>query len=175
MADWFYVKNGEQKGPVSKEFLQGLVQSGQFQRTDLVWTEGMKDWAPAQAAGELGLAPSVLPQAGAAPDAPVPPEINFQGAVAAPALKPAGLAIASLVLGILGILLCGCCGPFSLLAVIFGHVAWAQVNRQPAVFSGKGMAIAGLILGYLGLIAFIIFAVLGIFGAIMEELSKQMN
>jgi hypothetical protein len=55
MADWYYLKNGGQKGPVQKEFIHGLLESGQFQRTDLVWKEGMTDWLPAQGVSELEL------------------------------------------------------------------------------------------------------------------------
>lgn len=56
-----------------------------------------------------------------------------------------GLAIASLVLGILWLYWIG-----SILAVIFGHVALRQVRRDPYQ-GGRGMAIAGLVLGYVGL------------------------
>jgi hypothetical protein len=56
-----------------------------------------------------------------------------------------GFAIASMVLGILWIWWIG-----SILAVIFGHVALGQIARQNQ--SGRGMAIAGLVLGYIGLL-----------------------
>ena len=39
----------------------------------------------------------------------------------------------------------------SILAVIFGHVALSQIKRSMGALTGRGMAIAGLILGYLGL------------------------
>lgn len=55
-----------------------------------------------------------------------------------------GLAIASLILGILWIYWIG-----SILAVIFGHVALSQTKKNPAS-GGRGMAIAGLVLGYIG-------------------------
>src|SRR5437879_6309887 len=55
-----------------------------------------------------------------------------------------GLAIASLVLGILWIFWLG-----SILAVVFGHVALGQIRRSKQ--SGRGLAIAGLTLGWLGL------------------------
>ena len=55
-----------------------------------------------------------------------------------------GMAIASLILGILWIYWIG-----SILAVIFGHVALSQMKKNPAS-SGRGMAIAGLVLGYIG-------------------------
>lgn len=54
-----------------------------------------------------------------------------------------GLAIASLVLGIIWIYWIG-----SILAIIFGAVALKQCNRGER--SGRGMAIAGLVLGLVG-------------------------
>jgi hypothetical protein len=59
--------------------------------------------------------------------------------------RTSGLAIASLVLGLVWIYWIG-----SILAVIFGHIALAETKRDPRV-SGRGLAIAGLVLGYLGL------------------------
>jgi hypothetical protein len=57
-----------------------------------------------------------------------------------------GFAIASLVLGLIWIYWVG-----SILAIVFGHVAIRQIARSGDQESGRGMAIAGLILGYLGL------------------------
>ena len=56
-----------------------------------------------------------------------------------------GLAIASMVLGIVWIY-----GIGSILAVIFGHVALSQIKRSVGSQRGRGMAIAGLVLGYIG-------------------------
>lgn len=62
--------------------------------------------------------------------------------------KPtSGLAITSLICGLLQFL---CCGLGSLLAVIFGHVALGQTRRGER--AGAGLAITGLVLGYLGLL-----------------------
>ena len=55
-----------------------------------------------------------------------------------------GLAVASLVVGCLWVWWIG-----SLLAVVFGHMALNQIARTGQ--SGRGMAIAGLVLGYIGL------------------------
>lgn len=75
--------------------------------------------------------------------------------------KTSGLAIASLVLGILWL---GWIG--SLLAVIFGHVALGHIKQSGGRMHGRGMAVAGLVLGYIGL-AFIAAALLfGFMGAI---------
>jgi hypothetical protein len=63
-----------------------------------------------------------------------------------------GFAVASLVLGILWLFWVG-----SLLAVIFGHVATNQIDQSGGVQGGRGMAVAGFVLGYVGL------GILGIF------------
>lgn len=81
-----------------------------------------------------------------------------------------GLAIASMVLGILALVL-SCCVPYipfvlSLLAVVLGAVALAKKTN------GKGMAIAGLVCGILGLIPAVIVAIAG--ASIINELSSMM-
>jgi hypothetical protein len=61
-----------------------------------------------------------------------------------------GLAIASLVLGVLAII-----PPLMVLtglpAIITGHVARHRANKQPGSYGGRRMAMAGLITGYLGM------------------------
>lgn len=64
--------------------------------------------------------------------------------VTAPASGTNGFAVASLIFGLLG---------GGLLAIIFGHIAHSQIKRTPQ--AGKGMATAGLILGYLGLVVMV--------------------
>jgi hypothetical protein len=51
-----------------------------------------------------------------------------------------------MVLGIVWIYWIG-----SLLAVIFGHVALSQIKRANGWQRGRGMAIAGLVLGYVAI------------------------
>lgn len=78
---------------------------------------------------------------------PAPPvAIVAQGAIAK---RTSGLAVASLVLGILGIWI---------LAVIFGGIAISQTGKDPNL-SGRGMAIAGLILGMVGFLITILVVV----------------
>jgi hypothetical protein len=68
--------------------------------------------------------------------------------------KTSGLAIASLVLGILWLYWIG-----TILAVIFGHVALSRIKRSSGQLRGRGLAIAGLVFGYLG-VATLVFAIL---------------
>jgi hypothetical protein len=65
------------------------------------------------------------------------------------------MAIASMVLGILWIYWIG-----SILALIFGMVAKNQIDRAGGYEQGRGMAIAGIVLGWVGigfLLIFILF------------------
>lgn len=68
-----------------------------------------------------------------------------------------GMAVASMVLGIVGVILGWLLmGVPSVLAVIFGHVALAAIRRTGQ--HGRGMAIAGLVTGYIvvGIVALLI-------------------
>ena len=62
-----------------------------------------------------------------------------------------GNAIASLVLGILGLVLC----PIicSVLAIVFGQQARGQIERDPNL-TGAGLAQAGYIMGIVGLVLY---------------------
>jgi hypothetical protein len=70
-----------------------------------------------------------------------------------------------------------CCGfVFPLLAIVFGHIAYSNISRQPTALTGKGMAIAGFTMGYVGLMfGLFVFFVLGTatvsMAAIMQELT----
>jgi hypothetical protein len=93
----------------------------------------------------------------AAPGSPAPyyqpaPAAGYGIPVMAVAAMPtSGLAVASMVLGIVGVTF----GWFllgipCLLAVIFGHIGLNQTRNN--LKAGRGMAIAGLVLGYIFII-----------------------
>lgn len=96
---------------------------------------------------------------------PAPPAFAYPyGApYAAPMPMPSretnGFAIASLVCAILGL----CAGFLAALpAIVFGHVALAQINRSGGMQQGRGMAIAGLAIGYVFLalpVLYIVFLI----------------
>jgi hypothetical protein len=65
--------------------------------------------------------------------------------------QTSGFAVASLVLGIIGFFL----NPLSILAVIFGAIALSQSGKNPA-FRGKGMAVAGLVMGIIVIILWVV-------------------
>lgn len=102
------------------------------------------------AAPQPGYAPPPA-QPGYAPPASQPgygayPSAGYPAAASRPTSP---LAVASLICGIAGVVLIWAIIPVlaSIAAVITGHMALGQIKRQPGI-GGRGLAIAGLILGY---------------------------
>ncbi len=80
--EWFYAKRGKQEGPIDIATLQGMLRSGQVAPTDLVWRDGMPEWAPAGQIAELS--------AGAGPP-PQPAPISLPGGLQIPQAGPAAV------------------------------------------------------------------------------------
>lgn len=82
-----------------------------------------------------------------------------------------GLAIGSLVCGILS---CVCCFSFITgpAALIMGFMAKKKADEDPANFGGRGLALGGMITGALGLVLFVVLVIIqvlfGVMGAIMR-------
>jgi drug/metabolite transporter (DMT)-like permease len=87
-----------------------------------------------------------------------PPVGGFQ-----PAPPTNGKATTSLVLGICGILLCPLV--LSIPALVIGYKARREIDRSSGATGGRGLAVAGIVLGWIGLVfgllilAFFIFAI----------------
>jgi hypothetical protein len=107
-----------------------------FPRTDAGWRDAWERYAVLEPAGQ----PVAQPGApGGPPTAPTePPRTN-------------GMAVASLVLGILWFWWIG-----SVLALIFGYVGKSEIDRSGGRQTGRGLAIAGIVLGWIGIAAGII-------------------
>lgn len=78
-----------------------------------------------------------------------------------PAVPASGLSTAALVLGICGFFTCGLT---SVLAVIFGHIGLGQTRNGQ--MTGRGQAVAGLVLGYIVLAPELLFLLFGLLGAV---------
>lgn len=76
-----------------------------------------------------------------------------------------GFAIASLVLGIVGILLV----LPSILALIFGYIARRQIRERGQ--SGAGMAVAGIVLGWVVVGFFVVLLVIGFIAGALGAVS----
>lgn len=83
---------------------------------------------------------------------------TFQNQVLAVRQKYNGMAIASMVLGIVWVYWIG-----SILAVIFGFIAKRQIKERGE--QGSGMATAGLVLGWVGVGILVIVLIVGAIAA----------
>ncbi|WP_397606605.1 DUF4190 domain-containing protein [Silanimonas sp.] len=76
-----------------------------------------------------------------------------------PVRRTSSMAIVSLVAGLLGWTFAPWLG--SIIAIITGHMARAEIRRDPAGLEGDGLAVAGLVLGW-AMILLSVFTVLAI-------------
>ncbi|HWB60892.1 MAG TPA: DUF4190 domain-containing protein [Chthoniobacteraceae bacterium] len=157
-------RNGQQSGPFSPEQIKAQLASGALQPGDLAWYEGAADWMPLSSVpGIAAVPPPALPRPVDMPMArrPIPMMAQPQ--------STSGLAIASMILGLLGFFLSFLAG---IPAIICGHVALSKIKRAGGALGGKGMAITGLVTGY-GFSTFYIAILAGIalpvFAAVREK------
>jgi hypothetical protein len=93
--------------------------------------------------------PYATPGYGQYPPGPYPP---YGGG-------PNGLAVASLILGLVGWPFCGI---GSIVAVVLGFIARGQIKASGGRQSGDGMALAGIILGCIGIALMALWIVLAV-------------
>ena len=146
-------------GVFSEQEVREGLSAGRFAPTDIGWREGMATWQPLSQFPEFGgvAAPAVPPvQPGAVPMSSV--------------AKTEPLAIWSLVLSLVGLFCCGFVVGIG--GVVCGHLALSKLQREPQL-QGRGLAIAGLIIGYLAIVFWLIYVVF--FGGLsfLRELSHQ--
>ncbi|MBI3838955.1 MAG: DUF4339 domain-containing protein, partial [Planctomycetia bacterium] len=58
---WYWMQDGQKRGPVATAGLRELVAKGQLKPTDMIWREGLPKWVPAAQA--KGLFPAETPTA----------------------------------------------------------------------------------------------------------------
>ncbi len=101
----------------------------------------------------------------------VPPPPAFAQSAALPAQrarKTSGMAIASLVLGILWIYWLG-----SILALAFGYIAKKEIRDSNEPIEGSGLATAGIVLGWVGIGTLTVVIGLIVLAAVFEQQEKK--
>jgi uncharacterized RDD family membrane protein YckC len=80
-GSWFYVDQGQQRGPVATEELAAWIQSARLPRDVQVWREGLPQWAPAETLPEITsqLQPvAFFVMAGNGPQGPVDAQVMLE-------------------------------------------------------------------------------------------------
>jgi Domain of unknown function (DUF4190)/GYF domain 2 len=119
--------DGKEYGPVNGEVLRQWITEGRANAQTRVKAEGAGDWQTLASVPEFE-------ELFALPAGAVLPLFAAQAET-----KTSGLAVTSLVLGLVGI-----CGITALVGLIMGIVALVKINRSGGRLSGQGLAIAGI-------------------------------
>ncbi|MEV1288729.1 DUF4190 domain-containing protein [Micromonospora sp. NPDC049679] len=106
---------------------------------------------------------------------PYPPAVHLAPPQIVVQTPPAsGISTAAMVLGILGVLGGWCLfGLPCVLAVIFGHIGLHETRHGTK--SGRGMAVAGLVLGYVFVGPMIMFTSMVFFGGLIGAATPTTN
>lgn len=79
------------------------------------------------------------------------------------------LAMASMIVGLSGVLLSWCFGPVpGIVALVLGLVALSQIKKSPEKYTGKGMAIAGIVIGAVNIAFYILLMIFWILASALS-------
>lgn len=148
MANYLIIGgDGKEYGPVTADDLRQWIAAGRANAQTQAKCEGDAEFRPLAQFPEFAVlfAPRVA-------GSTTPPPLA--AAPAAPA-KTSGMAISSLVLGILGMFTCGAT---ALVGLILGIIAMTKVKRSGGKLGGNGIALAGVIVSAVFLFMIPIFA-----------------
>ena len=196
-TEWFYVKDGQQLGPVSRSELDQIVQRGEIGSDSLVWQEGMENWEPHAGLASSAPPPPPTAAAGAPPPAagsasgtrpctecgrtyPEKDLIPYGDQAVCPSCKQEffakakqangpglrgqrpmgqpspqnGLALAGLITSIVSLSGTCCYGLGFVVAIVSLILSVMGLNRAKAdpMETGKGLAIAGIVISIIALL-----------------------
>jgi hypothetical protein len=143
----------QEYGPVSADDIRQWIADGRITAQTNAIAEGGTEWKPLAAfpefAGALAAAArTALPVATFAARPSPAPSASF--AAPRPRAKTSGMAIASLILGILGVFSCGIT---ALVGLILGFLARGKIRKSQGSLRGGGIALAGTIVSGVCLLA----------------------
>ncbi|HEX4644868.1 MAG TPA: DUF4190 domain-containing protein [Verrucomicrobiae bacterium] len=124
--------DGKEYGPISAEQVRQWIAQGRANGQTKIQLEGNNEWK------SLSEFPEFAP---ALPATPPPLPTSVQSIASEPP-RTSGMAVASLICGILGLFIC-ITAPVGL---VLGIMAHGKINRSQGRLTGSGLAIAGIIL-----------------------------
>lgn len=158
--------DGKEYGPVATDVLMKWVGEGRVNGLTKVLPEGAPEWKDVAAIPELAAALAA------------PPPATLAAYQAALGTRTNPMALTGMILGLVSISvgLCCCYGlPFSVPGIIFSCIGLSQIKNNPQAYTGRGMAIAGLVLSILSILLavglFVLFFTLS-FSDIMRDVNK---
>jgi hypothetical protein len=148
----YKIRGADQKeyGPVSSDQIRQWIAEHRLNAQSLGQSEGSMEWKPlsefADFAAALASGPEMRPPTAGVPTLPT--------LTAYQTPKTNTMAIAGFVLGILSVSGCLCSYglPANILGLVFSIIGLTQINANPEMEKGKGLAIAGIVLSAAGLL-----------------------
>jgi hypothetical protein len=162
--------DGREYGPATAEQMRQWLTENRVHAATLVQKEGADSWQPFSALPEFSDATGGSRPAPLAASGPG----SFSSGSAAPRQNP--MALTGMIMGIASLVtLCGCYGfPFQILGIIFSLIGLAQIKKSPESFTGRGMAIVGLVLSIFSIV--LLVSLIAIFGTFFYgEIKKEMR
>jgi len=132
--------DGKEYGPVSAEVLRQWIAERRANGQTRVQAEGSTEWKTLSELSEFSAAFTSVSGAASPPPLSAAPATMPQG-------KTSRMAVASLVLGILGF-----CGITAIIGVILGIAAQVKISKSGGRLKGSGLAIAGIVVSGIMLI-----------------------
>ncbi|HPQ69224.1 MAG TPA: DUF4190 domain-containing protein [bacterium] len=153
----YTVRIGEQDFPVNDlPTLQAMMQAGRINAATWVYDHAAGNW---RAAGEILAATPPIGPPSAAPI--VPGEVLPPSATFTPGMQKTtpAMAILSLIFSIVGFFTCIVLG---IVGIVLGNKARGQIDGNPQLFQGRGLATAGIILGWIQVAILPVIAILAL-------------
>ncbi len=146
--------DGREYGPISANQLRQWIAERRANAATRVLVEGSTDWKTLGSLSEFSALFATTPSF--SPTTVFVPKTN-------------GFAVTGMILGILSVVFgLSCClfccygMPFNILGLIFSVIGLIQISNNPQRYSGKGMAITGIVLSLISLfISLILLIVIG--------------
>jgi uncharacterized protein DUF4190/uncharacterized protein DUF4339 len=165
----YKIRGADQKeyGPVSADQVRQWISEQRLDAQSLVRLEGTEEWKQLsqfpEFAGALASASPHVP-ATLAPITQVGPRTNQ-------------MALAGFIMGLCTVVLGCCCYgmPFNILGIVFSAIGLSQINKNPEMEKGRGLAIAGLVISIVATIIIVILVVVGGVVFNFDEIRRHMR
>lgn len=152
-------------GPISAQQLRQWIAEGRANAATMIRPEGATEWKPLSAFPEFSTAAAPSPFA---PSTIAPTRIEMP--------HTNGLAVTGMIMGILSLVTPWCCCLgliFPILGIIFSCIGLSQINRNPEVEKGRGMAIAGLVMSVLAIVLYVLAILIFGFASMTQNLQRM--
>ncbi len=161
----------KQYGSITDESVRRWIAEARLSAQSLMKAEGETEFRPLETFPEFAEALAAKAAVGLTPP-PLPATAIATGATPA---KTSGVAVASLVLGILSIITCGVTLLISApLGLVLGLVAMNKIGKSQGQLGGRGLALAGLITSCTALLLLPVFVAM-LLPALMQAKQKALS